>query len=79
MLLAVPLLLVDMYEMLMPEEKALRLKMKRSMGELYRFSFKLSLFHRLLGLDFSRCFEYSCCLHKLNLKDSARVLDVGSL
>lgn len=31
--------------MLMSEEKALRFKMKRSMSELYRFSFKLSLLH----------------------------------
>jgi len=65
--------------MLANEGKALRSKMKRSMSELYRFNFRLSPFHRLMGLDFSRCFEYSCCLHKCNFEDGCGVLDVGSL
>jgi 2-polyprenyl-3-methyl-5-hydroxy-6-metoxy-1,4-benzoquinol methylase len=53
--------------------------MKKSTNELCHFNYRLSLFHKLLGVDFSSCFEYSCCINKLNIQKHDGVLDVGAL
>ena len=52
--------------------------LKEIMWVLYRFNFKLTMLHKMLGVDFSRCFEYSYCISKINLKKGDKVLDVGS-
>lgn len=49
------------------------------MDELYHFNFKLGLSHKLSGVDFSSCFEYSYCINELNIQKQDIVLDAGSL
>jgi len=59
----------------MSEEKVR--EVRRTLNELYWFNFKFSLLHKIMGLDFSRCFEYTTVLNELKIHGGEEILDIG--
>lgn len=53
-------------------------KIKEIMQELYEFNFRLSWLHKIIGVDFFRCFEYSHAIQETEPKEGMNVLDIGA-
>jgi len=51
---------------------------KDIMQEMYNFNFQLSILHKILGVDFSRCFEYSHAIKETDPKVGMDILDIGA-
>lgn len=53
-------------------------RLKDVMQELSEFNFNLSILHKIIGVDFWRCFEYSLAYQKTNPREGMNVLDIGA-
>lgn len=51
---------------------------KDIMQEMYNFNFQLSILHKILGVDFSRCFEFSHAIKETDPKVGMDILDIGA-
>ncbi len=51
---------------------------RQLLWKLYKFNFRLSLTHKLMGLDISRCFEYLTACEAIQKRGRGKLLDIGS-
>ena len=51
---------------------------KNIMRDLYNFNFRISILHKIIGVDFCRCFELSHALQETDPEEGMNVLDIGA-